>query len=530
MVFLELKVHYTYCDTPPGPSQHYECLQIFSVCRYWRIVALGCSELWTCIYLSPKTIDIAEFFCHKSAQRRISLVVRDFDESKCPLRMWDLIKASSGRITKLVAIDCRIPKLSEVRGFPAMTTLINRGSEIGPQKGPQAQQILYQTGLKHACLRLGPALLGGLRVLPKLISLRLDLSSLKRPDRGALLVTETITNLLDNQPLLQELLFECVPLLHRANPEMMYPRLLGNLRRLAFYRSHSKSIFTILSLIQHTPTISIFIDQMSQWEFGPGETEISEFLARTIPNAHPGYTCLHMYANPATRKLDTVGQPVMFYYHLYTVDLILTGPGATYRLSATVAPETKDDLLTCIAEFGRLETLKTLWTPSPVDIPIPQLHSWLPSLSQLATLTLVWSSTSWVELNSVLELFSVLPPNLVDLILQVDPFPDNDIASSNFDNLITLNNRRVQPLNIRLCFRVDAARRTSILAKYPCLTQSDYVETMLSSDPGSRVGAFCEVAPGVDIVSTRHGYWPSWMNSQEAEQCRLEREAYSMEN
>ena len=530
MVFLELKLNYTYCDIPPGYAEHYECLHIFSVCRYWRTVALGCSELWTCVFLSPEAIDIAELFCHRSAQRRISLVVRDFDESKCPLRMWDLIKASSGRIAKLAAIDCRMPKLSEVRGFPAMVTLINRGSDIGPRTEPQAQQILLQNGLKHTCLCIGLTIAGNLRVLPKLISLRLDLSPLKSPDHIASLRTEVITNLLDAQPLLQELIFECIPSLFRADPEIIRPRSLVSLKRLAFYRSDSNSICTILSLIKHSPTISIFIDQMSQWDVGTEMTEISEFFARTIPNARPGYTCLHVYVNLDTRKFDIAGQPVMFYYLLYAIDLILTGPGATYRFSATVALETKNNILTCIADSRRLESLKTIWTPSPADVLVPQIYSWLPSVPQLATLTLVWSSILWMELNSVPMLFSALPNKLVNLILQVDPFPDDDLASSNFDNLITLNNRRAQPLNIRLCFRVDAERRTRILTRYPCLTQSDRIETMPSSDPGSRSGAACEVPSGVDIVSTRHDYWPSWTIWQEALQCRVEREAYSMEN
>ena len=525
MVFLELKVHYTYCDIPPGPAQHYQCLQTFSVCRYWRTIALGCSELWTCVYLSPKTIDIAELFCSRSAERGISLVVRDFDESKCPIRMWDLIKSCSGRIKKLAAVDCRIPNLPEVKAFPVMTALINRGSEIGPQKGPQAQQILYQNGLKHACLRLGPTLLGGLRVLPKLISLRLDLSPLKSRDQSIVLRTEAIINLLDTQPLLQELIFERVPSLSRVSPEMIYPRLLGNLRRLAFYGSHTYSVYTILSLIQHLPATSISIDVMRQWQFGVEQTAVSEFLARTIPNADPGYTCLHLYVTPTRRRIDFPGQSIVTYGLFYAIDFVLTGTGATYKYSAILTAETKDYFLACIAESGRFDALKTIWTPSSADVLVPQIYSWLPSVSQLATLTLSWSSALWAQPSSMGDLFSALPPNLATLILQLEPFVDDDIASSNFDNLVTLNKRRGRPVKIRLCFRVNATRRVEILAKYPGLTLANHIETMLSSDRGSRAGAFCEVPRGADIDVTRHDYWPSWLNPQEAEQSRLAREA-----
>ena len=125
MIFLELKVHYTYCDKPSECVQHYECLRIFSVCRYWRTVALGCSELWTCVYLSPNTIDIAKLFCERSAQRLLSLVVCRLDKSESSIRMWDVIKASSERIKKLAVTYSHISKWPGVMEFPAMTTFID---------------------------------------------------------------------------------------------------------------------------------------------------------------------------------------------------------------------------------------------------------------------------------------------------------------------------------------------------------------------------------------------------------------------
>lgn len=153
MAFRELRINYSYCDNIPGPTRYYECTMVFSVCRYWRTVALECSELWTFVYLSPKTLDLAELFCKRSCQRPLSLVVRDFDESLCPIRMWDLIRSNARRIKSFVVIDSRILKLSELGNLPAMTTLVSRRSGLGPQKESD-QRTFDWLNLHAACYSL----------------------------------------------------------------------------------------------------------------------------------------------------------------------------------------------------------------------------------------------------------------------------------------------------------------------------------------------------------------------------------------
>ena len=526
-VFLQLKVNYTYCDIPPGSDLHYECLRTFSVCRYWRTVALGCSELWTCVYLSPNTIDIAELFCLRSARRPLSLVVRNFEESKSPIRMRDLLKTSSERVKKLVTINCRIPKWPEMI-FPIMTILINRYSVLGPQNVPDNQQRQKKKpiNLQHASFQFTPPLLNTLSLfLPKLTSLHLDLSYMRSTERPMIVRTGAITDLLDTQPNLQELILEGVPPLSHVDPETAYPRALSQLKRLGFYRSYPASICSILSYIQHFPTMAIAIDMTNQWGDEMAQADIAQFLAQTIPDVDPGYTGLYLSLAVIKKTITVPFQPAMVYSHLYAFNITLTGSGGVYGLTASVKPETKDKILTCLASSGRLRSLKTIWTPSPADLVILQIYAWLPSAFQLAQLSFTWSPALWAQPNSMGDLFSALPQNLTTLVMHILPFTDDAIATSNFDNIITLNKRRPRPVKIVLSFRVDPKRRAEILAKYPCITQSEHVETWPWPDARLKLREFSDVSPEVDILTTRHNYWPSWMNTQEAEQCRLAREA-----
>ena len=527
MVFLQLTVNYTYCDIPPGPIRHYECLRTFSVCRYWRTVALGCSELWTCVYLSPNTIDIAELFCLRSARRPLSLVVRNFEESKSPIRMWDLLKTSSERIKKLVTINCRIPKWPEMV-FPVMTILINRYSELGPQSVQDNQQVHNPKpiNLQHASLQFTPPLLNTLSpLLPKLTSLHLDVSCMRSTERPMIMRAGAITDLLDAQPNLQELILEGVPPLSHVDPETVYPRVLSQLKRLGFYRSYPASICSILSYIQHFPTIAIAIDMTNQWGDDMAQADMAQFLAQTIPDVDPGYTGLYLSLAVVKNTITLPFQPAMVYSHSYTLNIVLTGIGGVYKLTAIVKPETKDKILACLASSGRLQSLKTICTPCPADLVILQLYAWLPSAFQLTKLAFTWSPTLWAQPSSMGDLFSALPHHLTTLVMHILPFADDAIATSNFDNIITLNKRRPHPIKIVLCFRVDNARRAEILAKYPCITQSEHVETLPWADLRTRLAVFSDVLPEADILTTRHNYWPSWMSSLDAEQCRLAREA-----
>lgn len=520
MAFRELQLDYSYCDNIPGPSRHYECTRVFTVCHYWRTVALGCSELWTCILLSPKTLDIAELFCRRSCQRQLSLVIRNFDESLCPIRMWDLIRCSSKRIRKLVVIDSRILKLSELGNLPSMTTMVSRRSEMGPQRDSEQKKFEWPN-LRTACFIPKPVTMRSLKLLPNLTSLRIDLSFVTSLTGGqaAGIRLDTITNVLDTQPLLMELIFDGIPPFVQFDQALVFPRVLTNLKRLAFYRSHSTSVSYIISLIQHVPSLAIAIDLGKDWCHDMDQATVSQFLVNTIPISAHGYICAHVVLGSLQQSMNML-HPV-----LHTMNILLTGTGAAYKLTVCVTPKTKEKIIVCLGEVGRLESVQTMSITSPESFVIPCAYPWLASLSQLSILSLDWAPQMWAQPKSLVKLFAALPSTLAALVFFINPFTDDDVATSNFDNLVTLNRRRSHPIKIRLSFRVNPTRKQQILRRYTCLNRSNNVDAMSDNDPLVREGGCVVVPPGSDISTTYHPYWPSWLDTRESDRCRLSREA-----
>lgn len=170
-----------------------------------------------------------------------------------------------------------------------------------------------------------------LKVPPTLISLRIDLSSVTSL-AGAQAVgicLTTITNILDTQPLLEELIFDGIPPFLRFDHNLVFPRVLAHLKRLAFYRCHRTSICHIISLIQHTPILAIAIDLGRDWSLmDVDRATVSQFLANTIPTSRDGYTCSNIDVAKWEQPLNT------FHPSSHAVNVILTGPGAAYKLTA----------------------------------------------------------------------------------------------------------------------------------------------------------------------------------------------------
>ena len=155
---------------------------------------------------------------------------------------------------------------------------------------------------------------------------------------------------------------------------------------------------------------------------------------------------------------------------------------------------------------------------------IPHFYHWLPSASQLTTLTLFWYSALWAQPKSISNLFSVLPPTLAELIMQVEHSSDNNVAPSNFEDLVTLNNGRHRPVKITLCLQVHPKRYEELLVKFPYLNQSNHVQALLWLDMQAWMMTTGEKPRGTGIDTTLHNYWPTWMNTYEAEQCRMARD------
>lgn len=186
-------------------------------------------------------------------------------------------------------------------------------------------------------------------------------------------------------------------------------------------------------------------------------------------------------------------------------------------------PKTKDNLIACLAESGRLESILMMAVLTPASLVIPHIYLWLPSLSRISTLTLVWTSSLWAQPSSLVELFSALPPNLAILVIRIPPFADDDIATSNFDNIVTLNKPRHRAIDVRLLIQVDTARKQQIQKKYTSLNSSNHVNAARDNDPLVKFGALMVTPQGSDVMATHHPYWPSWVPLREAERCRLER-------
>lgn len=496
MVFRELQPpHYSYCDEIPGPSQHYQCIEVFSVCHYWRSVALGCSGLWTCIYVSTHTLDIAELFHNRSGQREVSLVVDGFNSRISPIRMQNLIKSCFKRAKKLAVIDSQLSNFSDFWTLGALTTLICQRSQLGSKE--LNSQTFDWSKLQAASFNLKD-IHQTLERLPALTYLHINASA-DLVIRPALLI-----NFLGTQPLLEEIIFERLPPFALRNLSLVSRIVLPFLKRLAFHHCHDGSIGYVTASFHHQSGLAIAINMVTNWSHNAKSTTISQFLANTIPTSPEGYVSGHIVVNLSQNN-----------YH-YALTIVLTGPETAYRLNTNVTPDTKDRILQCLGQEGRLKNLQKLWIPSQANLIFPRIFSWFRHLSQLSTLTSIWASLWWSEPKTIAILFAGLPSNLDVLVLHIPRFDDYHIAKSNFRNLIKLNEKRNHPLKIQLCFLKDTSK---------CFTRLDAsndVEVVVDDDP-RLVEGFNLVATESDIMTFRHRYWPSWIDASLAEVTNVRR-------
>lgn len=489
VVFYVLQPSYSYCGRIPGPTRHYAWISVLLVCRHFYEVAVGCSTLWTRVYICPTTLTIAERFLQRSGQHELFLIVSGFmDEFATTPHSLDLVKSAAHRAHTLVVVDSAMHKIMALEPFPTLNTLICRQtaterSDLPAIEWPELRVASFQ-----------PPLTNAVNQLPHLTSL--FLGSPQR-DPEIRLSSEDISAILATQPLLAELIFVRVLITEEPDRSEMTPHTLQRLRRLALHRCESAAVRTIVQLIRPTSGLAILVDTIAHWKLHVDYRKVFRLIEKLVPEEDQGYT--DVFIGGLERRKSPL------------IQISLTGRGVSYNVILPAGAGTLHRILGRLVSMKHFACVQRMWVLGVAYTAVG--HNWFQSASELSTLTIQWPMTLWCKPNWLAKLFQVLPPALRELLIMVYPIKDDERTEVNYNQLFTLNNNRTLPLRIHLKVRNDPARKEQIAKIYDLCKDEQHVSVTSWNFAEMRNALTTEHRRNdCCVMSEKHEYWPSWFD------------------